>query len=213
MSLVIGLLSCNKPFAAERRDLCRGTWIQEAYRQKYEVVFLIGGHDKVELQHDELWLPVKDDYRSLPQKTKAFCRWAVDCRYDWLFKADDDTLIIPERFNAFMDQLPSGVEYAGNKWCQDAKPYASGGAGYLLSARAAALVAEQSNQPRGYEDVITGNIMKANRVGFHVDPRLIAFGNETKVPLPENDIITTHKIPKELWIKSWESLCVSGSTG
>ena len=93
MTVTIGALSCNQPFAAERRELCREMWVPVVKSYGYDVVFLIGGHDNLERCGDELCLPVRDDYKSLPQKTKAFCQWAQETDAERLFKCDDDTFI------------------------------------------------------------------------------------------------------------------------
>ena len=53
-----------------------------------------------------------DDYASLPQKTRGFCRWALaNAEFEYLFKCDDDTYICLDRLLA----VPSGLDYCGWK--------------------------------------------------------------------------------------------------
>lgn len=208
MNTIVGLLSCHA--YTERQSLCRRTWIPAVQALGIDVVFLIGGHDRVERRCDELWLPVPDTYRELPQKTIAFCKWAIQStEATHLFKADDDTFIHPRRFTRFLAELPVNREYVGAEWRPRTR-YASGGAGYVLSRRAAELVSKM-HKLRGAEDVEVGKYVQSKGVLFWIDRRFVPFGNEQKRPLPTNDLITTHKIPVNLWLDTWE-LCKGEST-
>jgi hypothetical protein len=198
--ILVGLLSCQSTH--DRRELCRATWLPVLNEFGIEVLFLIGGHENLLRGDDALYLPVPDTYNELPQKTIAFCRWAMDnTDATHLFKADDDTLIHPHRFARFVESIPADKEYIGNEW-RPRTGYASGGAGYVLSRRAAELVANK-RKLHGAEDMMTGDVMRNNKIAMHRDHRFIAFGNEQRRPLPENDLITTHKISVELWKDMW----------
>lgn len=208
MNTIVGLLACQA--LTDRRKLCRDTWLPEVQSLGIDVVFLIGGHTHFERRGDELWLPCGDTYQQLPQKTTAFCRWATqETDATHLFKADDDTFIHPSRFAAFLAAVQPGQDYIGNEWKPRAR-YASGGAGYLLSRTAANIVAKM-RKLRGAEDVEVGYTMRNNGVQLRLDNRFTPFGNAQKRPLPTNDLITTHKIPVNLWLDTWE-LCKGEST-
>jgi hypothetical protein len=112
MRIMIGALSCWQ--YKERRDRCAQTWMQEGDKldgtspgeppqDQHTIehtivrsVFLIGspGLDEPTLAGRYLLLPGPSDYHSLPQRTRAFCQWAIS-RDDWdyLFKCDDDTYV------------------------------------------------------------------------------------------------------------------------
>ena len=203
MRTVIGLLSCQQEFARGRRDLCRDTWLNAVSALGYNVFFLVGG-DLCGSSSDVLRFDVGDTYPELPQKTHAFCRWALDRGYDRLFKADDDTLIHPQRFQAWLQEV-EGQDYVGNEW-QPGVHYGSGGAGYLLSRRGIELVADKLQNKHGAEDLLVGQIMHRARIKLKLDPRLIPFGNAERCPLPGNDIVTTHKIPEPLWRSCWAQM-------
>ena len=197
--ILVGLLSCQS--MQDRRQLCRDTWMPGLQNLGIEVFFLIGGYEDLLAGDDTLWLPVPDSYNELPQKTTAFCRWALDnTDATHLFKADDDTLLHPQRFKAFADSI-ADQEYIGAEW-RPRTGYASGGAGYTLSRRAAELVASK-HKLHGAEDIMTGEVMLKNKIAFHRDHRFVAFGNEQRRPLPENDLISTHKVSVELWKDTW----------
>lgn len=198
MKTIIGLLACQS--IPERRDLCRQTWLPAIQSLGIDVVFLIGGHPHLERNGDELYLPVPDTYPELPQKTVAFCCWALESDATHLFKADDDTFIHPWRFVDWLATITT-QDYVGNEWTAH-KGYASGGAGYLLSRAAACLVTTMSKK-KGAEDIEVAKILKRNKMPLHMDHRFIGFGNEGKRPLPKNDLITTHKISVDLWNDTW----------
>ena len=64
--------------------------------------------------------------------------------------------------------------------------YGSGGAGYFLSRRAAALVAERlETHKTGAEDLLVGQVLRAAGVGFSSEPRLVPFGSMEHRPKRE----------------------------
>lgn len=209
MKLIIGLLACNDPDYAPRRTLCRETWLTEM-PDDIDYVFLIGGHHCTERRGDELWLPCGDRYYDLPSKTKAFCQWVIrETDYTHLWKADDDTYLCVPRFVWWLENRYHDEPYVGNIW-QAGKDYASGGAGYVLDRQSASFVAEELNTTRvRYEDVGVGHVMRSHHIPLTIDHRFIAFGNDVRRPLPNNDIISTHRISEELWRNCWELLSVS----
>ena len=149
---------------AERRERCLSTWMADAYELTTPAFFLLGcptcKHPE-QLGPHHLALPCPDDYPSLPQRTRWFCQWALNlpspsgrgaggeglARWDYLFKCDDDTYVSIPRLLAYADSFLSpntshlSPDYIGAEWKPGVK-YASGGAGYFLSRKAAAIVAE-----------------------------------------------------------------------
>jgi hypothetical protein len=141
-----------------------------------------------------LVLPCPDDYPGLPQRTMWFCRWAtqysvLSTQWDYLFKCDDDTYISLPRLLAFD---PAGRDYIGAEW-RIGVGYASGGAGYFLSRRAAAIVAERlAAYPTGAEDLLVGRVLAAAGIELSIDPRFVPFGSAERRPRADNDLITLH---------------------
>jgi hypothetical protein len=165
------------------------------------VVFLIGEGRDAEptwLDGDYLRIPCQDDYPSLPMKTRAFSQWALS-QPDWTTacKSDNDSLIIPERLaHVEMD----GIDYRGSepgiKWFG----YASG-AGYLLSRRAAQVVADTLVNRKGAEDQLVGRALKRAGIELTKDARFDPWGKNP--PTPQNDKVTTHKLDRERWLACW----------
>jgi hypothetical protein len=212
MRIMIGALSCWK--YKERRERCAQTWMQEGDTLNgtspgehtiTRSVFLIGspGLEAPELTGRYLLLPGPSDYRSLPQRTRAFCQWAI-ARDDWdyLFKCDDDTYVSISR----LVRYPLTADYIGAEWAPGVQ-YASGGAGYFLSRKAAEVVAEHLTQKEGPEDVYVRDALASQGIPFTQDQRFVALGNEELRPRAGNDLITLHAVPSvsaELFYKSYQ---------
>jgi len=206
---MIGALSCWK--YQERRERCAQTWMMEGDKLNgtspgepaqalhtiehtiVRSVFLIGspGLDAPALAGRNLLLPGPSDYRSLPQRTRAFCQWAI-ARDDWdyLFKCDDDTYVAISR----LVRYPLTADYIGAEWAPGVG-FASGGAGYFLSRKAAEVVAEHLTQKEGYEDVCVRDALASQGIPFTQDQRFVALGNEERRPRADNDLITLHAVP------------------
>lgn len=186
--LIIGALSAVKYY--ERRENCRSTWMAGLRKHaNIDAVFLLGADTTVPLrQGDELRLPCPDPYDTLPQRTRWFCRWALDntdCEY--LFKCDDDTYIAIDRFLA-VDL--GGRDYVGF----DLGGFASGGAGYFLSRRAAQIIADELTEEMGAEDVLVGQKLAAHGITISGDARLLPWRGSGEFPTSGNENVTIHGI-------------------
>lgn len=196
-----------------RREMCRKTWFPGLQALGYNPRFIFSkpktpegtptdfGDDCVILDG------ITESWDNLPQKSAATFRWALQQR-DWkyIFKCDDDSLIIPQRFHEFMTGLRD-TRYLGGDvgTCQGKPPYASGGAGYLLRADAVHVaLAELEKHPVGCEDVIVGNAMRNAGIPFTADPRFSPWPPKG-VPAKENDLISGHALTANLWWEAWTS--------
>jgi hypothetical protein len=116
------------------------------------VRFFLGQQDRPPLP-DEVFLPVPDDYESLPEKVRAVSQWALQGNCDVLLKLDDDVVLFPIR------TIIPQADYVG--WRQEpfSDNYCSGLA-YWLSRNAMESIAAGSipAQPRPFlgEDRWTG---------------------------------------------------------
>ena len=205
--ILIGALSAWK--YPERRRRCLATWMRDADALGVPSIFLLGCPTIVapeQIGPHALVLPCPDDYASLPQRTMWFCRWAtqysvLSTQWDYLFKCDDDTYISLPRLMAFD---PAGRDYIGAEW-RPGVGYASGGAGYFLSRKAAAIVAERlESYPTGAEDLLVGQVLRVAGIELSIDPRFVPFGSSDRRPRADNDLITLHAAPEELILAAHE---------
>ncbi|MEM9658166.1 MAG: hypothetical protein AAF961_07375, partial [Planctomycetota bacterium] len=94
--ILIGVLSAVRH--SQRRAACLASWA--AAVASVDLVFLLGDRDACAPRRRGrlLFLPCRDDYRSLPQKSTWFCRWAVRyVDFDYLFRCDDDAYVAVDR--------------------------------------------------------------------------------------------------------------------
>lgn len=208
--IIIGALSGWKYH--DRRQRCLTTWMRDADELDVQAVFLLGcpmiGQPEPLGLH-ALACPCPDEYNTLPQRTLAFCRWALgQPNWDYLFKCDDDTYVSLPRLLAY--DL-AGRDYIGAEW----KPgvgYGSGGGGYFLSRKAAAIVAERLTQKTGAEDLLVGKMLREAGVAFSIEPRLVPFGSMDRRPMADNDLITLHGVQADAFLASHAETGLASTT-
>lgn len=198
--ILIGLLTCHAH--RDRDEMPLRTWIPIARELGMRVVLILGDGKFCRepfLDGDYLHTPAQDTYPTLTQKTAWLCRWALT-QPDWttLFKADQDTYLVPHRLAAYPFE---GLDYVGCEPGGRYRGWCSGGAGYGLSRRAAELVANGMHEKVGAEDVCVSRVLRKNRIRGHYDERFIPWGAETRRPTAANQVVTCHKIPAELWMR------------
>jgi GR25 family glycosyltransferase involved in LPS biosynthesis len=184
-TILIGI--CSATGMKERRDAVRKTWFPDD-KNGIRACFFVGSVENAEA--DVVALDVPDDYKHLPAKVRAFYRYALEhFEFDWLFKCDDDTYVHIERLR----ELAGTHDLVGNEFLKSSKPFASGGAGYLLSRRAVELLAKDDTLPtKGPEDVILTGRVLAEGLTWKATSRLC--WNAKRIPQPSNDVITCHWI-------------------
>lgn len=200
MKVLIAIESCLRDRHLHAAH--RNTWVREL--SGADLKFFMGGTGTPE--PDEEFLPVADDYISLPFKTKTICHWAIARGYDYLFKADSDTFIHPGRllasgfekyeYTGFYLGHPRGEGY---DWVKRGA-YASGGSGYWLCRRAMEFIAgadlkqdyidPQKGSTLG-EDLQVGRVLSAVDIECYCDPR---YHIMVPGPKPNNDVITLHDV-------------------
>lgn len=187
----------------DRRQRCRSTWFNDAKQTVgLNSFFLIGAEGRVTeptVLGDLLLLPTPNDYPSLPQRTRWFCKWALE-RDDWdyLFKCDDDTYVSIARL---CEYDTGGQNYIGGEWSPGIG-YASGGAGYFLSRTAAEIVARELTSLTGDEDALVGQVLRGAGIDLNVDNRFVGHGDNERRPQRGNSVITTHAISADTFLQS-----------
>ncbi len=189
--LVVGVLSARGNVA--KRQAIRQTW-NRLMPSDCELLFLIGDPEKkgARIKGDELWLPVPDGYNSLPHKTKAWCQWLCKYRsFARALKCDDDTYVAIDRL---LVTDKKDADYVGAPLGHDSR-VASGGAGYLLSPRAVAILARDMQARSSAEDVEAWAALHAH--GIQLTPTSRFSAGHAIVPQPGNEQITAHYVTPE----------------
>ena len=161
MKVLIAILSCHshKHYEQAQRD----TWIPDI-PAGVDYKFFLGNHTWSPCDPDEVVLNVGDAFADVTAKTVEMNAWALVRDYDFVFKADLDTLVRPKEL------LVSGFEqhdYTGGR----NSFFVSGGAGYWLSKRALQAVVETEIEPGPAEDVNTAHALAHQGIQLHADPR------------------------------------------
>lgn len=119
---------------------------------------------------DEVILDVGDDYQSLPQKMQAMCQWARAHHYDFIFKSDDDSYVVPARLMASGFQQHDYTGRVRGPSGPFPAPYCSG-FGYWLSAKAAAVIADcKLNGDQAEDRMVANTLLEVGIRPVH-DPR------------------------------------------
>ncbi len=138
LKILIAIESCVRDMQNGSHQVIRETWGRDLIN--VDLKFFIGSsEEKRELQNDEIQVNAGDDYEHLSFKTKEIFRWSVTQGYDFIFKCDVDTFILPSRLFACQFERHDYTGFFTTN--PHAKyHYASGGIGYFLSRRAAGAV-------------------------------------------------------------------------
>jgi hypothetical protein len=173
--LLVAVKSCWRDYHAGFHDAIRETWAKD-FPSNVIVRFFMGvrpERDGSILKKDEVEINSKDDYISLPFKTREICKWIGGKRIDHAYLCDNDTYVIPKKLLALPYELS---DYAGYL-CQGPSeigtrfnyrdhqgsyerlaPWCSGGVGYFLSQKAAIAIA--NSYPTVWaEDMYAGQVM------------------------------------------------------
>jgi hypothetical protein len=211
MKILIGVMSCWRDRSLGAHKAIRETWMRRMV-PGVDVRFFLGvpdvrySCDLLSQADDEVLLPVDDDYAHLPEKSQQMKAWALVGGYDFMFKADRDTYIIPERLihnsgfaqHDYIGHFPgcpkqgrveSIPDKHGRHW------YASGGCGYWNSRRAMQAIADSPLDEKRLdkdgnpaEDLFVANVLLSQGMqGWH-DGRYWFKHN----PWPDREVMSIH---------------------
>jgi hypothetical protein len=155
----------------------RSSWGKDC--RDFDLKFFTGKSDGLLPLPDEVFLDVDDSYTGLAAKVQAVCRWA-SCKYDWVLKTDDDSIVFPKRI-----KLPHG-SYAG--WVQEpATDNWCSGLSYWLAKQTMEAVASAELTKQSSEDRWVGSVMKSKGVPALSYPGITWIGRrEPGEPLPRD---------------------------
>lgn len=184
----------------------RDTWWKDVAKHENVTAKFFYGQPSGDLDPfhgDEIYLTCPDDYESLPLKTKAIAKYALDSGYDYLFKCDDDTACYVERLvGEIMSIRPEWAGYFHGTMAM------SGGPGYILSKRALKYVAEM--QPSSWAEDVSVTFALSNRDFFpaHLEGHRPGFSDHWFFPKGfdptrlNNRIVTMHAVQPDV-MRAW----------
>lgn len=189
MKTLFAVVSCwqldfkVKTLSNDRLETIRKTWLNNVDPNATVKVFYGYGATR-KLLPDEVFLPVEDDYYSLPHKVKAICRYAAKRGFDALAKIDDDTFLNREIISRIMSATP---DYTGSVFPDGA--YACGGC-YRLSRRSIDIIASADVTYKPFdiktgtpaedskEDRWVGSVLKKHGIAVEPDMLYSGFTND-----------------------------------
>jgi hypothetical protein len=165
MKVLIAVLSCHT--LRHYEQTIRDTWAHDT-PPEVDLRFFLGKPQSGIRVVDEIFLNVDDSWDGITEKSVAVCKWALEQGYDAVLKVDLDTLVRPVAL------LSAGLEqfdYVGGENSQNGLSFASGGAGYWLSRRAAEAKLNFPATRGPAEDVHTAQALLAAGIRLHPDDR------------------------------------------
>jgi hypothetical protein len=209
VKVLIAVESCQ--WHKNHNDWQRKTWVPNV--KDADVRFFMAKPETDPLP-DEVYLDVEDDYKALASKTKGAVRWALKHDYDFMFKCDTDTYIVPERLlNSNFWETDYTGHFQEATW-QFPFGFAAGGPGYWLSTRAMEILAEAKCENKEGEDRWVGRVLGEADIHCVNDPRYtIIMPRDVRLygPHVSNDVITCCEFPESamqephaVWINSSE---------
>lgn len=191
--LAVAIKSCHKHSA--RRAAQLATWIPQL---DCDFFFLIDNHTNGNVGPviaDSLACAVSDAFADIAPKVWVACRYGLEQNVDNLFVCDDDTYAVVSRLmkSGFQKHDYVGFVRPYGDVANGNVPYIQGSA-YWLTARAMEQIVLSSEMRPGIIDdgavgrALYGKVPMTHDARYWPGPTC-----EGHIPLPENDLITTHK--------------------
>lgn len=182
------ILICSAHIHAARRQAVRATWLPRLWNNM-SAKFIVGHGPPVD-EPDIVQVDAPDDYYGLPCKMREAFRYALTLPdWDYVFKVDDDTYVVPERLESVMLLGPGRyAEWVGRKH----EEFAAGGAGYVISRRIVEF-ASQFRLPVNYwhgEDGWCSAAARRCKAQCHWTEQFVQ--ELEPYPTPDNFLVTTH---------------------
>ncbi|MBP7951554.1 MAG: hypothetical protein KA004_18075 [Verrucomicrobiales bacterium] len=193
--IVVGVCSCANH--RQRREAVRKTWAAQA-PPGVKVLFFTEACDPDERiwsggkEGDVVLVETEGDYPALPAKVEGFFRSIVNsCRFDYLFKCDDETYLRLDRLAC----ITAVGDFVGSETASGTGSV-SGGAGYSLARPLVELIASTGLPPLGTEDVLVTELLRRAGILPAWDERLRM--DHADWPSADNSIISAHGVSPEL---------------
>jgi hypothetical protein len=170
MKILFAIVSC-RPHAAYRQAI-RETWLPEVPRDRADIFFFVG-RDVQTSESDVIHLECEDDYEHLPSKVQAIARWALEHKYEFMLKIDNDTVVLVEEFltGGFDQHDFTGLLNTWNRVCPS--PW---GFFYTLSKKAMEIVISSTLPDHHNDESWVSQNLLAQGIHLHSDNRYCLYG-------------------------------------
>ncbi len=173
MRTLIAVVSCAAH--AEYRKAIRETWLPLVPKDNADVLFFMG-RGSTAVCSDEIVLDCDDSYLGLPEKVRAIVQYALKGGWDYVFKCDNDVVLLPSKF------LASGYEtadFVGHKNSSKEDPVPPYGFLYGLSKRSMQIIAEAELPRDNWDEGWVRTKLYEHGITLHHDPRyFLHFGKK-----------------------------------
>jgi hypothetical protein len=162
---LIAVVSCAAH--AEYRKAIRETWLPLVPKDNADVLFFMG-RGSTAVCSDEIVLDCDDSYLGLPEKVRAIVQYALKGGWDYVFKCDNDVVLLPSKL------LASGYEtadFVGHKNSSKEDPVPPYGFLYGLSKRSMQIIAEAELPRDNWDEGWVRTKLYAHGIMLRHDPR------------------------------------------
>jgi galactosyltransferase len=210
MRILIAILGCHARPAF--RDAQRATWLRDLAGADYR--YFLGRPAVTPGESDVVYLDCDDSYEKLTLKTHATMRWAAAEGYDWVFKCDDDTYVRPEQLLASNFSSDDYSGFVEGRWgevisgcSQIVYAFAQGGAGYWVSRRAVAILADHLLVNEYCEDLAVAKTLALYGINPVHDARYHPQVGPLELEYPDAraNLITLHKCSPQQMVELYRS--------
>lgn len=88
----------NARHRPEWRKAIRETWLPQVPRDRADAFFFVGRGEPLDDPEGVMELDCSDKYEHLPEKVRAVAQWALDHKFSYMVKLDDDVVLHPKGF-------------------------------------------------------------------------------------------------------------------
>lgn len=161
MKILFTILTCSQ--TQLNADACINTWIQDV-NTPHDWFFY--GDKNQSKNHHKYWdcSPHDGDtYKNLAKKTLRMLETSLQYDWDFIYKCDDDTYVVPSRLEKLLaNRDPAKHCFIGCLKSNVGFEYAQGGAGYIISR--SALITAMENIARTCKEALQLNMQEDTSV-------------------------------------------------
>lgn len=157
MKILIAVVTCYG--REDWANLQRETWVP---LMPVDVEFFVG---KGGPSQGTTQLDCDDSYQGLPEKVKAIIEWALERKYDYMLKCDDDVVLKPDILRSDFTQY----DFTGHECAP--KNQTPWGFNYWLSKKAMEIMSKETLPQGNNDEAWVAHAMNRHGILLHSDQR------------------------------------------